>query len=100
MVHVRTAYKCALMLRDMINPYLLRRMKSDVNIALPPKNDQVLFCRLTEDQKALYIQYLKSKEYRNIVSGNINALVGISSLRKLCNHPYLIKTGMPIHKNS
>ena len=40
---VATAYKCATVLRDTINPYLLRRMKSDVksHISLPAKNDQV-----------------------------------------------------------
>lgn len=40
---VAIAYKCATVLRDTINPYLLRRMKCDVkdHIKLPPKNDQV-----------------------------------------------------------
>ena len=41
---VQTAYKCACVLRDTINPYLLRRMKADVktNLNLPAKNEQVL----------------------------------------------------------
>ena len=40
---VATAYKCATVLRETINPYLLRRMKSDVkqHINLPEKNEQV-----------------------------------------------------------
>lgn len=40
---VQTAFKCACVLRDTINPYLLRRMKADVkaNLALPDKNEQV-----------------------------------------------------------
>lgn len=40
---VQTAYKCACVLRDTINPYLLRRMKADVkaNLSLPDKNEQV-----------------------------------------------------------
>jgi len=40
---VQTAYKCACVLRDCINPYLLRRMKIDVRSALqlPDKNEQV-----------------------------------------------------------
>ena len=40
---VATAYKCATVLRDTINPYLLRRMKSVVreHINLPAKNEQV-----------------------------------------------------------
>ena len=42
---VATAYKCATVLRETINPYLLRRMKSDVkqHINLPEKNEQVTF---------------------------------------------------------
>lgn len=40
---VKTAYKCACVLRDTINPYLLRRMKADVkmSLSLPDKNEQV-----------------------------------------------------------
>jgi DNA excision repair protein ERCC-6 len=48
---VQTAYKCAVALRDLINPYLLRRMKKDVLKSLPKKNEQVLFCKLTEEQR-------------------------------------------------
>ncbi|KAI4813286.1 hypothetical protein KUCAC02_024620, partial [Chaenocephalus aceratus] len=42
-VQVQTAFKCACVLRDTINPYLLRRMKADVkdNLSLPDKNEQV-----------------------------------------------------------
>ncbi len=40
-VQVHTAYKCALVLRDLIKPYLLRRLKADVNAQLPRKNEQV-----------------------------------------------------------
>ncbi len=42
-IQVATAYKCATVLRDTINPYLLRRMKADVkhHINLPQKNEQV-----------------------------------------------------------
>jgi DNA excision repair protein ERCC-6 len=50
---VATAYKCATVLRDTINPYLLRRMKSDVreHLNLPEKNEQVWIyycCRVTK----------------------------------------------------
>ena len=40
-IQVETAYRCACILRDTINPYLLRRLKSDVKIQLPNKNEQV-----------------------------------------------------------
>ena len=40
-VQVETAYRCACVLRDTINPYLLRRLKADVKLQLPNKNEQV-----------------------------------------------------------
>ena len=42
---VRTAYKCAVALRDLVRPYLLRRLKKDVMKQLPQKTEQVLFCK-------------------------------------------------------
>ena len=37
---VSTAYKCAVILRDLIAPYLLRRRKADVRAQLPAKTEQ------------------------------------------------------------
>jgi DNA excision repair protein ERCC-6 len=39
---VSTAYKCAVVLRDLISPYLLRRRKVDIQAELPEKTEQVL----------------------------------------------------------
>ena len=50
-IQVQTAYKCACILRDLISPYLLRRLKADVANDLPQKTEQVLFCRLTDLQR-------------------------------------------------
>ena len=38
---VSSAYKCAVVLRDLISPYLLRRRKVDVEANLPEKTEQV-----------------------------------------------------------
>lgn len=42
-MQVRLAYRCALVLRDLIHPYLLRRLKKDLEdiIQLPQKTEQV-----------------------------------------------------------
>ena len=47
-LEVQTAFKCACILRDTINPYLLRRMKNDVreHLELPDKNEQVIVLKL------------------------------------------------------
>uniref|UniRef100_A0A8C5H263 DNA excision repair protein ERCC-6 n=1 Tax=Gouania willdenowi TaxID=441366 RepID=A0A8C5H263_GOUWI len=94
-VQVQTAFKCACVLRDTINPYLLRRMKADVkdNLSLPEKNEQVLFCRLTEDQRQVYQSFLDSKEVYQILNGDMQVFSGLIALRKICNHPDLFSGG-------
>ena len=79
---VQTAYKCACVLRDTVAPYLLRRMKADVknNLQLPDKNEQVLFCRLTEEQRQVYKEYLDSKECHMILNGKYM----VSAVYSLC----------------
>ncbi|KAL4452053.1 hypothetical protein ABPG75_007715 [Micractinium tetrahymenae] len=90
-LQVSTAYKCAVILRDLISPYLLRRRKADVQAQLPQKTEQVLFCTLTQEQRALYRGYLSSKELQEIFAGSRTALAGIDILRKTCNHPDLLE---------
>ncbi|KAF8927734.1 hypothetical protein BGZ47_001967 [Haplosporangium gracile] len=85
-IQVQTAYKCAVVLRDLINPYLLRRMKVDVASDMPKKSEQVLFCKLTPPQRQAYEQFLKSDELNSIMDGKRHALFGIDVVRKICNH--------------
>lgn len=86
---VQTATTCAAALRDLIGPYLLRRMKIDVKSDLPKKEEKVLFCDLTKKQHADYINYLKSPQVRQLLDGGRNVLAGIDKLKKICNHPDL-----------
>lgn len=89
-IQVQTAYKCAVVLRDLINPYLLRRMKNDVAADLPRKSEQVLFCKLTDVQRSAYEEFLGSNEMDSIFSGKRQVLYGVDVLRKICNHPDLV----------
>ncbi|XP_013052521.3 DNA excision repair protein ERCC-6 isoform X2 [Anser cygnoides] len=99
-VQVKTAYKCACVLRDTINPYLLRRMKADVkmSLSLPDKNEQVLFCRLTDEQRQVYQNFIDSKEVYQILNGDMQVFSGLVALRKICNHPDLFSGGPRILK--
>ncbi|MGH0152099.1 UNVERIFIED_CONTAM: hypothetical protein FKN15_027153 [Acipenser sinensis] len=99
-VQVQTAYKCACVLRDTINPYLLRRMKADVktNLSLPDKNEQVLFCRLTDAQRQVYQNFIDSNEVYKILNGDMQIFSGLIALRKICNHPDLFSGGPKILK--
>ncbi|XP_075534509.1 DNA excision repair protein ERCC-6-like isoform X3 [Dermacentor variabilis] len=101
-VQVQTAYRCASALRDTIKPYLLRRMKEDVrtNLQLPDKNEQVLFCRFTDHQRALYQQYLDSADVASILVGRLQVFVGLMNLRKICNHPDLYDGGPKVFRDT
>lgn len=89
-VQVQTGYKCAVVLRDLISPYLLRRLKSDVAQDLPKKSEMVLFVKLTELQQEMYEKFLSSEDLSSILRGKRNMLMGVDILRKICNHPDLV----------
>lgn len=89
-LQVKTAYKCAVVLRDLISPYMLRRLKSDVAQDLPKKNEMVLFVKLTKIQQELYESFLQSEDLESILKGKRNVLMGVDILRKICNHPDLV----------
>lgn len=50
---------------------------------------QVLFCRLTVEQRAVYKEYIASAEVENIMTGRLLVFPGLIKLRKICNHPDL-----------
>ena len=91
-MQVQLAYRCALVLRDLINPYLLRRQKKDVSEVsrMPGKTEQVLFCRLSPKQRSLYEEYLRSDEVSGVMRGSVQLLKAITVLRKICNHVDLV----------
>ncbi|KAF1932889.1 DNA repair and recombination protein RAD26 [Didymella exigua CBS 183.55] len=84
-----TAIQCAETLKDAISPYLLQRFKVDVATDLPQKKEQVLFCKLTKQQRQAYEGFLQSEDMKSIASGKRQMLYGVDLLRKICNHPDL-----------
>lgn len=84
-----TAIQCAETLKDAISPYLLQRFKVDVATDLPQKKEQVLFCKLTRQQRQAYEGFLQSEDMKSISSGKRQMLYGVDYLRKICNHPDL-----------
>lgn len=91
-MQVQLAYRCALMLRDLIEPFLLRRLKRDVKEVqkMPGKTEQVLFCRLTRIQRDMYEAYLRSDEVSRVMRGSNQLLKATVVLRKISNHPDLV----------
>ena len=91
-MQVQLAFRCALVLKDLINPYLLRRLKRDIKEInrMPGKKEQVLFCRLSDRQRTMYEAYINSDQVKGVLRGSIQLLSAVTVLRKICNHPDLV----------
>lgn len=83
-------------LHKVLRPFLLRRLKKDVEKDLPDKTERVIKCNFSSLQAKLYKQLLSHN--RLMVSdgkGGKTGLRGLSNmlmqLRKLCNHPFVFE---------
>lgn len=78
-------------LHKVLRPYLLRRLKADVEKQMPAKIEHVEFCRLSKRQRELYDGFLARNETRDTLSsGNYLSIINcLMQLRKVCNHPDL-----------
>jgi DNA excision repair protein ERCC-6 len=57
---------------------------------MPGKKEQVLFCRLTDQQRMMYEAFLRSDIVKGVFRGTAQLLGAITTLRKICNHPDLV----------
>ncbi len=81
-------------LHKVLRPFLLRRLKKDVEKDLPEKQQRVIKCKFSALQAKLYKQLVTHN--RLTVSdgkGGKTSMRGLSNilmqLRKLCNHPFV-----------
>jgi helicase SWR1 len=93
-------------LHKVLRPYLLRRLKADVEKQMPAKYEHVEFCRLSKRQRELYDGFLNREDTRGtLASGNYLSIINcLMQLRKVCNHPDLfidrpIMTSFPMEKS-
>uniref|UniRef100_A0A0D9YWP2 DNA helicase n=1 Tax=Oryza glumipatula TaxID=40148 RepID=A0A0D9YWP2_9ORYZ len=84
-------------LHNVLRPFILRRLKRDVEKQLPQKHEHVIYCRLSRRQRNLYEDFIASSETQaTLASGNYFGMISIiMQLRKVCNHPDLFE-GRPI----
>lgn len=84
-------------LHNVLRPFILRRLKRDVEKQLPMKHEHVIYCRLSRRQRNLYEDFIASSETQaTLVSANFFGMISvIMQLRKVCNHPDLFE-GRPI----
>jgi superfamily II DNA or RNA helicase len=81
-------------LHSVLKPYLLRRIKEDVEKSLPPKQETIIEVTLTSIQKKYYRAVYEGNAeflYRGAKASNGPCLMNVMmELRKCCNHPYLM----------
>eukprot|EP00944_MAST-04C_sp_MAST-4C-sp1_P011401 g11401.t1 len=86
-------------LHTILNPFMMRRLKSDVAKYLPEKKEIIVYAGMTEDQRAMYsaieqdltlfqsqmklVKKAEGKSYKSLLNR-------VMQMRKCCNHPYLI----------
>ncbi|KAI4345067.1 hypothetical protein L6164_012234 [Bauhinia variegata] len=83
-------------LRDRIQPYFLRRLKSEVfsqddnksTEKLSQKQEIIVWLRLTSVQRHLYEAFLKSEIVLSAFDGS--PLAALTILKKICDHPLLL----------
>jgi chromodomain-helicase-DNA-binding protein 7 len=77
--------------RRELKPYLLRRVKEDVETTIPRLSELIISVEMTNEQKKYYrglLEKNKKEMVRGLSSANFNSIA--MQLRKCCNHPYLI----------
>lgn len=82
-------------LHETIRPYILRRLKEDVEKSVPPKEETLIEVELTVLQKQYYralyeknLKFLHRNKKKPLDGPSINNLA--MQLRKCCNHPFLL----------
>ncbi|KAJ2161476.1 ATP-dependent DNA helicase Snf21 [Coemansia sp. RSA 552] len=82
-------------LHKVLRPFLLRRLKKDVEVDLPDKVEHVIKCAMSAVQSRLYTQMLRFNTlFRGVrVDGGGGSRASfnntIMQLRKICNHPFV-----------
>lgn len=81
-------------LHKVLRPFILRRLKADVEKQMPGKYEHVITCRLSRRQRHLYDGFMSRAQTREtLASGNYLSIINcLMQLRKVCNHPDLFET--------
>jgi SNF2 family DNA or RNA helicase len=80
-------------------PFILRRLKKDVEKDMPPKTESILRVPMTDSQKTIYAQILEevrpkvleAVKARGVAGASVSILAALLRLRQVCNHPNSIE---------
>ncbi len=86
-------------LKELINPFILRRTKEEVAKELPPLHEQFRFCNMTDEQKRLYEEekstvrnnLLENLEEIGLERSALMVLKALTRLRQISNHPLMVE---------
>lgn len=86
-------------LHKVLRPFLLRRLKKDVESQLPDKVEYIIKCEMSGLQRALYthmqekgVMLTTADSMKGQTKGGSKQLMNtIMQLRKLCNHPFMFQ---------
>lgn len=92
--HDNAAQKGYSKLHKQLEPFILRRVKKDVEKSLPAKVEQILRVEMTSLQKQYY-KWILTKNFNALRKGNKGStstfLNIVIELKKCCNHAFLTK---------
>lgn len=92
--HKESADKGYTKLHKQLEPFLLRRVKKDVEKSLPAKVERILRVEMTTLQKQYY-KWILTKNYKALTKGLKGSQSGfiniMMELKKCCNHALLIR---------
>ncbi|PVU88002.1 hypothetical protein BB561_006088 [Smittium simulii] len=85
----RAAHK----LHTVLRPYILRRLKANVESQMPKKSELIVYCSMSTRQKYLYHEFIsRAKTKESLQSGQYFQVMScLVQLRKVCNHPDLFE---------
>eukprot|EP00063_Salmo_salar_P040943 XP_014015778.1 PREDICTED: E1A-binding protein p400-like isoform X9 [Salmo salar] len=85
-------HKLVIRLHRMIQPFILRRCKRDVEKQLPKKYEHILKCRLSSRQRSMYDDILTQPGAQEALKPGhfVSVLQVLLQLQRICNHPDLV----------
>jgi SNF2 family DNA or RNA helicase len=83
-----------LSLHRAVSPFLMRRIKKEVLLELPDKQEQISWCKMSPFQEKLYLQILDTVQKKLMPESPeslsyVHILAALTKLRQVCNHPHL-----------
>lgn len=85
-------------LHKILKPFMLRRVKKDVENEIGPKTEHEILCEMTERQKVLYNSIKEKLTNISDLFSSVDSKVKVENLmnlvmqfRKVCNHPELFE---------